>query len=439
MRDHHYLLGTADDAQQFDGLDMRGRIDDDDVGQRRRIGDRRKRGGRRNKNRLRSCENLRMLLVQAIQRNIAGAGKHGMQQIGFLRTREQHIAQTTHGFLRHHRTDRTHVLHIDLGEPLSSPLQCRTILVGDNGGGFHNIFERRGPPCQLQFPCDGIVGNTTIVQILNQLVKTNRVEVTLQTGTLRQIVKRLLVVIQGLQTLFDLVEINGFEIASLRGCGKHRIQCGHIPIEILLRFDDVIQLGGQHRPSAMRHEHMPLIGLLGHHEQRLVQVLHLGTDAQHALGFLDVAATLPESHGTAFGLALGLRLSRLNHGSDVTFEDFRLEHVKHSAQVLQHHDLAPPLLGGRRNRESAGLHRAGHLLAGGGQYLAQQFDHTLVCAHRFLFGIQRSLVPCGVVLRDGVFAKLTRTLQFRSPILDLVRNGMRSLLAQTHVRSRMGG
>ena len=331
------------------------------------------------------------------------------------------------------------MFHIDLGKAFRSALQCRTILVGDDGGGFHNILERRGPPCQLQLPCDGIVGNTTIVQILNQLVKTNRVEVTLQTGTLRQIVKRLLVVIQGLQTLFDLVEINGFEIASLWGCGKHRIQRGHIPIEILLRFDYVIQLGGQHRPSAMRHEHMPLIGLLGHHKQRLVQVLHLGADAQHALGFFDVAATLPESHGTAFSPAFGLRLGRLDHGCDVTFEDFRLEHVKHSAQVLQHHDLSTPLLGSRRNRESAGLHRAGHLLTGGGQHLAQQFDHTLVCAHRFLFGVQRSLVPCGVVLRDGVFAKLTRTLQFRSPILDLVCNGMRSLLAQTHVRGRMGG
>ena len=41
MCDHHHLLGTANDAQQFDGLDMRGRIDDDDVSQRRRIGNRR--------------------------------------------------------------------------------------------------------------------------------------------------------------------------------------------------------------------------------------------------------------------------------------------------------------------------------------------------------------------------------------------------------------
>ena len=331
------------------------------------------------------------------------------------------------------------MLHVDLGKAFRSALQCRTILVGDDGGGFHNILERRGPPCQLQFSCNGIVGNTTIVQILNQLVKTDRVEVTFQASALRQIVERLLVVIQGLQTLFDLVEINGFEIASLRGCGKHRIQRGHVTIEILLRFDDIVQLGGQYWPTAMRHEHMPLIGLLGYHKQRLVQVLHLCADAQHALGFLDVAATLPESHGTAFGLAFGLRLGRLDHGCDVTFEDFRLEYVKHSSQVLQHHDLTAPLLRGRWNRESAGLHRAGHLLTGGGQHLAQQFDHTLVCAHRFLFGIQRSLVPCGIVLRDGVFAKFTRTLQFRSPILDLVCNGMRGLLAQTHVRGRMGG
>ena len=140
-------------------------------------------------------------------------------------------------------------------------------------------------------------------------------EFTFQTGALRQNIKRLLIVIQGLQTLFDLIEINGFKIAALRSCGKHRIQRGHIPIEILLRFDNVIQLGGQYRPAAMRHEHMPLIGLLGHHQQRLMQVLHLGADAQQTLGFLDVAATLPEAHGRTFGLALGLRLGRLDHGA----------------------------------------------------------------------------------------------------------------------------
>ena len=39
-------------------------------------------------------------------------------------------------------------------------------------------------------------------------------------------------------------------------------------------------------------QYMPLIGLLGHHQQRLMQVLHLGTDAQQTLGFLDVAATI---------------------------------------------------------------------------------------------------------------------------------------------------
>lgn len=112
MRDHHHLLGSADDAEQFDGLNMRCGIDDHDVGQWRRIGDGRKRGRSRNENRLRRGENLRMLLMQAVQRNITGAGKRGMQQIGLLRTRKQHVAQTAHGFLRH-PSDRpnAHVPH----------------------------------------------------------------------------------------------------------------------------------------------------------------------------------------------------------------------------------------------------------------------------------------------------------------------------------------
>lgn len=70
MRDHHHLLGSADDAEQFDGLNMRCGIDDHDVGQWRRIGDGRKRGRSRNENRLRRGENLRMLLMQAFSETL---------------------------------------------------------------------------------------------------------------------------------------------------------------------------------------------------------------------------------------------------------------------------------------------------------------------------------------------------------------------------------
>ena len=152
-----------------------------------------------------------------------------------------------------------------------------------------------------------------------------------------------------------------------------------------------------------------------------------------------MAATFPESHGAAFGLALGLGLGGLDHGIDVAFEDFRLEDVEHAAQVLEHHDLASPLLRGGGNREAAGLHGAGHLFAGGGQHLAQQLDHTLVCADRFLFGIQGGFVPGGVLRADGVFAEFSRAIQLLSPFLHLVRDGMGGLLGQTHMRGRMRG
>ena len=104
-------------------------------------------------------------------------------------------------------------------------------------------------------------------------------ELTFQTGAFRQRIQRLLVVIQGLQTLFHLVEVDGVQIAALRCGGERHVQRGHIVRQLVLRVDDVVEFGGQHRPSAVRNEHVPLFGLLGHHEQRLMQVLHLGTDA----------------------------------------------------------------------------------------------------------------------------------------------------------------
>ena len=77
--------------------------------------------------------------------------------------------------------------------------------------------------------------------------------------------------------------------------------------------------------------------------------------------------------------------------------------------------------------------------AGGGQHLAQQLDHTLVCADRFLFGIQGGFVPGGVLRADGVFAEFSRAIQLLGPFLHLVRNGMGGLLGQTHMRGRMRG
>ena len=103
-----------------------------------------------------------MLLVQAIQRHAAGTGKRGMQQIGLLRAGEQHVAQPAHGFLRHHGPDGAHMLHIHLGESIRCGLQSRTVLVGDDRGGTHDVFEHRGPPSQLQFAGHGIVVDAAI-------------------------------------------------------------------------------------------------------------------------------------------------------------------------------------------------------------------------------------------------------------------------------------
>ncbi len=92
VRDDDDLLGPADDAEQFDGRNMRARVDDRHIGQRNGIGDRGQRRGRRHQNRLRRGEDLRVLAVQTIQGNLMGPHQRRVQQIGFLCTGEQHVA-----------------------------------------------------------------------------------------------------------------------------------------------------------------------------------------------------------------------------------------------------------------------------------------------------------------------------------------------------------
>ena len=165
---------------------------------------------------------------------------------------------------------------------------------------------------------------------------------------------------------------------------------------------------------------MPLLPLLGDYLQRFVQVLDLRADAQQLLGFLDVAAALPESHRRALGLALALRLGGLDHGADVSLENLRLEHVKHSSQILQNRNLTLPLAGGGRNRESAGLHGACHLLTGGGQEATQQIVHALVGGYCLFFSGDGRLVPCGVFRADGVFAELAGAFHLADPCVNIV-------------------
>ena len=418
--DHHHLLHAADDGQQLDSGNVRARIENRHISQHTRLGECGERTRRGHQNRLGRGQNLRMITVNPAQRHTGAPCQHGVHLVGFLSAGEQHVAQAAHGFLRHHRSDGAHVLHIDLCEAVGCGLQRGTILVGDNGGRTHNVLKHGGPPGQLHFAAHLLHAHSASVKIGDQFVQSGRGEFLLQQATLRQGVQCLAIIQQCFQACFHLLEIGGFQIAT-SGCGgKHGIQRGHIADQRLLGGDDLVELAGQHRPTAVRHELMPLLPLLGDYLQRFVQVLDLRADAQQILGFLDVAAALPESHRRAFGLALALRLGGLDHGADVSLENLWLEHVKHSSQILQNRNLTLPLAGGGRNRESAGLHGACHLLTGGGQEATQQIVHALVSGYRLFFSGDGRLVPCGVFRADGVFAELAGAFHLADPCVNIV-------------------
>ena len=381
---------------------------------------------------------MRVIPADPAERRVRGPSEHGVHLVGFLRAREQQIAQAAHRFLRHHRPDRPHMLHVDLREPVRGGLHDRPVLVRDDRRRAHDVLEHGGPPCELQFGGQRLVRHAAVVQVVDEPVKADHVELPLEAVALGQGVERAAVVEQRLEPFLDVVELHGLQVAAGRGGGQHRVERGYALRQRVLRLDDVVKPAGQHRPTAVRHEYAPLVGLLGHNLERLVQALDLRTDAQQALGLLDVAAALPESHRRAFGLARGLRLGGLDHRGDVALEDLRLEHVEHAAQVLEHRDLAAPFAGGCRHGESAGLHGGGHLVAGGRQQLAQQVDDMLVGVHRLLLAVQRGLEPHGVFGADGEFAELAGTAQLARPLVEMAVQGTRSLEAQAHPGGRMG-
>mgnify|MGYP000234826064 CR=1 FL=1 len=113
------------------------------------------------------------------------------------------------------------------------------------------------------------------MQVLDQFGEPGRLEFMFETAALRQCVQREMVVEQRLQTFLDGDEILRFQIAALHGGGQYGVQRRQVAGQLLLRGDDVVEFVRQHRPPAVRHEHAPLRGLLGHDLQRIVQVLDL--------------------------------------------------------------------------------------------------------------------------------------------------------------------
>ena len=275
-------------------------------------------------------------------------------------------------------------------------------------------------------------------QIVDQLIQPDGAEVLFETAPAGQGVQCHVVVVQRLEPFLKRVEIKRFQVAALRRGSQHRIEGGDVAHQSVLGFQNRVQLRREHRPAAVRHEQMPLLGLLGDHDKGVMQVLNLGADTQQALGFLDEAATFPEAQIGAFGLALLLGFARLNHRVDIAFEDLRLEHVKHAAQILQHRHLTSPLLRCRRHRESAGLHGGRHLLAGGGQQFLHDIDNPLIRVDSLVFGRQGRLIPSGIVWADREFAEFAGGGELVRPLVHMPVEGASSGLTQPHVGRRVG-
>ena len=79
------------------------------------------------------------------------------------------------------------------------------------------------------------------------------------------------------------------------------------------------------------------------------------------------------------------------------------------------------------------------MLAYGGEDLLHQIDHTLVCVHRVFLVGDRSLVPCGVVRAERVFAELTGTFELVRPFVEMTANLACGCFGKTHMGTRMRG
>ena len=86
---HGHLLRAADDGQQLDGRNVRGRVDDCHVGEGRRIGERGKRGRSRHDDGLGRGQDLGVVTAYPAERDAGLAGQHRVQLVGFLSHRRR--------------------------------------------------------------------------------------------------------------------------------------------------------------------------------------------------------------------------------------------------------------------------------------------------------------------------------------------------------------
>lgn len=193
---------------------------------------------------------------------------------------ENSRSRATHGFLRDHRADGTHMLHIDLlessGDRWPAPNPSWLEMIGEECTISSNTVVHQASwssaPTALLF-------DRTVGQVGDRIVSARPPPPVLRAATFQQGVEGQMVIVQALQPGFDIVEIPAW--SPPRGVVLSTvIESGDVLGHGLLGGDHLIETLRQYRPSAMRYKGMPLLALLLHHDKGIMQVLDLRAHAQ---------------------------------------------------------------------------------------------------------------------------------------------------------------
>ena len=164
-------VDPGQDAQQLQGMQVGGSVDDADVSQRHQRRGRSQGGGSGHHDRLGGADDISIFALQPLHADRVLAGEQSMQLVRLGSPGIKDLGQTSHHLLGDHGPNTADMLRVDLDETLGDGGQGRPILVGDDGGRFHDVLEDRGPPGKQKLGGGGVFIQLAGAEIIDQLAQ----------------------------------------------------------------------------------------------------------------------------------------------------------------------------------------------------------------------------------------------------------------------------
>ena len=251
------------------------------------------------------------------------------------------------------------------------------------------------------------MGHTALAQVVQQLAQTCRTQLVIRVGAGGEVDEGLLVLAQGPQPGFELLDEHALEVAPVRSRVQHGAQCLQLRGQGAVLRDRLRDAAGHTGADIAAGQLPQLLSLLRGGEQARVHVRDLRAGAQELAGGLLEAVALEEAHVAAHRRAVLRGARRGQQIREAVLEDLRRERVERGPDLLEQQERTAPgthsalrVETGLAQDRQSGLGERGHQLAGA--------DGPLLRPGDLVRGVDAGTEPDGVahLHREGAHAGL---------------------------------